>query len=69
MTLFARAETTAVDFPSRLRAVAAAVETRLDELLPHPTGHQSVIFEAARYAALGGGKRLRPFLTVETAAC
>jgi farnesyl diphosphate synthase len=54
-------------FPERLRAVADLVEARLDALLPKPSGHQAVIFEAARYAALGGGKRLRPFLTVETA--
>ena len=40
---------------------------RLSELLPEATGHQAIIMEAARYAALGGGKRLRPFLTLETA--
>jgi len=67
MTLSAIADTPALDFPSRLREVASSVETRLEELLPRPTGHQSVIFEASRYAALGGGKRLRPFLTIETA--
>lgn len=55
------------DFPKRLNAVAALVEARLDALLPKPSGLQSVIMEAARYAALGGGKRLRPFLAVETA--
>ncbi len=58
---------TNADFPMRLRDVAGQVEARLDALLPKPHGHQSVIFEAARYAALGGGKRLRPFLVVETA--
>ena len=67
MPLSALSESTNSDFPSRLRDVASTVETRLDQLLPQPNGHQSVIFEAARYAALGGGKRLRPFLTVETA--
>ena len=67
MPLTAHSESTPMDFPNRLREVAASVETRLDQLLPKPSGHQSVIFEAARYAALGGGKRLRPFLTVETA--
>ena len=56
-----------MDFPTRLRCVADLVESRLDVLLPKPQGHQAVIMEAARYAALGGGKRLRPFLTVETA--
>lgn len=54
------------DFKSQITDFAAAFETRLDALLPKPTGHQAVIFEAARYAALGGGKRLRPFLIHET---
>ncbi len=67
MSLTAASNSTTSDFPARLRDVAAAVETRLEALLSQPHGHQSVIFEAARYAALGGGKRLRPFLTVETA--
>ena len=67
MTLSALSNSTPVDFLSHLRGIAATVETRLDELLPKPAGHQSVIFEAARYAALGGGKRLRPFLSLETA--
>ena len=67
MPLSALSESTNLDFPSRLRDVASSVEARLDQLLPEPAGHQSIIFEAARYAALGGGKRLRPFLAVETA--
>jgi farnesyl diphosphate synthase len=67
MPLAALSDSTDADFPARLRAVAESVETRLDMLLPKPAGHQAVIFEAVRYAALGGGKRLRPFLTVETA--
>lgn len=46
---------------------AGAVETALDHLLPTPTGHQAVVADAMRYAALGGGKRLRPFLVLETA--
>ena len=54
-------------FQTRLKSVAQQVESCLDELLPKAEGHQAVIMEAARYAALGGGKRLRPFLTVETA--
>lgn len=47
--------------------MAAQCETVLDTVLPEPAGHQAVIMEAMRYAALGGGKRLRPFLMVETA--
>ncbi|WP_409432133.1 polyprenyl synthetase family protein [Litorimonas sp. RW-G-Af-16] len=46
---------------------AARIEVVLDALLPVTQGHQAVIMEAMRYAALGGGKRLRPFLVIETA--
>jgi len=55
------------DFPIRLACVAAEMESTLAAVLPSPEGHQSVIMEAMRYAALGGGKRLRPFLMIETA--
>ncbi len=67
MSLAAQSNSISPDFPTRLKSVAQQVETRLSEVLPKPTGHQAIIMEAARYAALGGGKRLRPFLTVETA--
>jgi len=66
MSLASLSNTAEMDFLERLRMVAEQVETRLDDVLPKPSGHQAVIMEAARYAALGGGKRLRPFLTVET---
>jgi len=36
------------------------------EVAPAPSGEAKVM-EAMRYSALGGGKRLRPFLTVESA--
>ena len=55
------------DFPTRLAAVAEQMESTLTSVLPAPSGHQSIIMEAMRYAALGGGKRLRPFLMIETA--
>ena len=56
-----------MDFKARLGRVADELETVLDQLLPKPQGHQAIVAEAMRYAALGGGKRLRPFLMVETA--
>ncbi len=43
---------------------AQSVETTLDDLLPSGDGPESRLFEAMRYATLGGGKRLRPFLVV-----
>lgn len=47
-----------------MAAVAARVEAALEDLLPPASGQQARLHEAMRYAALGGGKRLRPFLTV-----
>ncbi|HYP57702.1 MAG TPA: farnesyl diphosphate synthase [Beijerinckia sp.] len=64
--------TTESEFQTRLTAVADATEHMLDQLL----GPSSLLgetfrpprfLEAMRYASLGGGKRLRPFLLVETA--
>ena len=51
----------------RLTAVAAEVAAMLDLLLPQVTTPESRLIEAMRYATLGGGKRLRAFLVVETA--
>jgi len=55
-------------FKKRLAQVQDRVETELGSLLPTPEGHQATIMEAMRYAAMGGGKRIRPFLLVETAS-
>ena len=52
-----------------LERIATMVEARLDALLepePLPSG-QARLIEAMRYAVLGGGKRLRPFLLIESA--
>ena len=43
------------------------VEKTLDELLSLPNGPEARVVEAMRYAALGGGKRFRPFLSVAVA--
>ncbi len=50
----------------RLATVTAAVNETLDALLPRPEGPEARLIEAMRYAALGPGKRLRPFFAVET---
>lgn len=47
---------------------AADVEDALDVLLPIPEGAEARLSEAMRYAALGGGKRMRAFLVMEGAA-
>jgi farnesyl diphosphate synthase len=56
-------------FPQELKRVAALLEIRLDQLLkPEPAqSGQARLIEAMRYGVLDGGKRLRPFLLVETA--
>ena len=47
---------------------ADLVTVALDELLPRADGPESRLTEAMRYAALGPGKRLRPFFALEAAA-
>ena len=58
-------------FKDQLASVAAEVETTLEQLL-RPSGTltsgEPPLWEAMRYATLGGGKRLRAFLAVESAA-
>jgi farnesyl diphosphate synthase len=47
--------------------VAEVVEAALDALLPPVEGAEARLAEAMRYAALGGGKRMRAFLVMEGA--
>ncbi|MBK19640.1 MAG: farnesyl-diphosphate synthase [Rhodospirillaceae bacterium] len=56
-----------VPLPEAMAEGAAAVEQILDEILTTPQGHEARLFEAMRYASLNGGKRLRPFLALESA--
>ena len=50
----------------RIAQAADLVTVALDELLPRADGPESQLTEAMRYAALGPGKRLRPFFALET---
>jgi farnesyl diphosphate synthase len=50
-----------------LAGVAADIDAAFDRLLPVPQDARSRLLEAMRYAAIGGGKRIRPFLVVSTA--
>ena len=56
-----------VELHARMAAVAEEVEAALDRALPVVQGPAARLHEAMRYAALGGGKRLRPFLAVASA--
>jgi farnesyl diphosphate synthase len=53
-----------IELRSSMAAVAEEVEAVLDRALPAVSGPQARLHEAMRYAMLGGGKRLRPFLVV-----
>jgi farnesyl diphosphate synthase len=63
----------AAQFLQRLDQTASDIERVLDRLLaPDPLSGERArparLMEAMRYASLGGGKRFRPFLVVESAA-
>ncbi|MEH2473868.1 farnesyl diphosphate synthase [Nitrobacteraceae bacterium AZCC 2161] len=61
------------DFATRLDKTADDTETVLgrllgDAILPDEIARPKRLMDAMRYSTLGGGKRLRPFLVVESAA-
>ena len=51
----------------RIAQAADLVTVALDALLPRSDGPEQRLTEAMRYAALGPGKRLRPFFALEAA--
>lgn len=59
------------EIPDRLQKareqVAGDIDGAFEALLPVPLDSRARLYEAMRYAAIGGGKRLRPLLV--TAAC
>jgi farnesyl diphosphate synthase len=59
-------------FKQAIADTAQEIEALLDQLLaartePGETARPARLLEAMRYATLGGGKRIRPFLVTETA--
>ena len=56
------------DLPTLLEECAATVEKTMDLLLPQPEDAEALLFEAMRYSCKAGGKRLRPFLVMQSAA-
>ncbi|MFP4517888.1 MAG: polyprenyl synthetase family protein [Oceanicaulis sp.] len=53
------------DFNTALSETADRITVALDALIPRPDGPEKRLISAMRYAALGPGKRMRPFLTIE----
>jgi farnesyl diphosphate synthase len=65
--------TSPTDFATQLDWTAEEMEALLgrllsDALLPDEVARPKRLIEAMRYSTLGGGKRLRPFLVVESSA-
>src|SRR3954466_8172992 len=65
--------TASADFAKRLDQTAEDTEALLGRLLsdaplPDEIARPKRLMDAMRYSSLGGGKRLRPFLVVESAA-
>ncbi len=63
---------TAADLTQAMADAAALVEERLDLILslraqPHEMARPARLMAAMRHAALAGGKRIRPYLLIETA--
>ncbi len=57
----------ALPFDHAMSRIAADVDEIFDQLLTVPDDARARLYEAMRHAAIGGGKRLRPFLVVATA--
>src|SRR6202142_2502991 len=53
--------------PHAMQDASRVVDEALDRVLPKPHGLHARVHEAMRYATFAGGKRLRPFLVLNSA--
>ena len=53
------------NFKNSLQLVSEKIENSLDQILTQSIESDKILNEAMRYSVLGGGKRLRPYLTIE----
>lgn len=58
---------TETDFKDLLAQTAKDVEEQLSLLVPETSMPEAVLFEAMRYSTLAPGKRLRPFMVLQSA--
>ncbi len=56
-----------MNFKEEMQQRTEQIEELIRNRLPREEGYQRTVAEAMNYAALGGGKRLRPMLMAETA--
>lgn len=66
-THMSQTDTSAQDLSAAMAASAREVEGEISDLLTVPPGREARLTESMRYSSLGGGKRLRPFLVLESA--
>ena len=57
---------TSLSLRSAMTDVSAEIDQRFDALLAIPADPRADLYRAMRHAAIGGGKRLRPLLTLAT---
>src|ERR1044072_8750893 len=57
-----------VQIERALNEAASSANRVLDELIPAVAGSEARVVEAMRYATMGGGKRIRPYLVLNSAA-
>ncbi len=62
------AETQGTLLGEAIRDIQAEIDSVFDALLPVPNDTSARLVEAMRYAAIGGGKRVRPLLVCSTAS-
>ena len=53
-----------MNLAAALEEVGAGIDRAFDALLPVPEDARARLYEAMRYAAIGGGKRIRPLLVI-----
>jgi farnesyl diphosphate synthase len=58
---------TATGLEAEFERIRGEIDSLFAELLPVPADPRAPLYEAMRYAAIGGGKRLRPLLVVAAA--
>lgn len=58
----------ALNFEQALNEAAGSVSRLLGELIAPAEGAEGRVVEAMRYATMGGGKRIRPYLVVHSAS-
>lgn len=56
-----------IEIEQYLKIKAKTINEYLDKLIPFSDSPEEVLYQAARYSLLGGGKRVRPILAIATA--